>query len=67
MQALDAPLGPGNLFRRPGACYPALRRLPGRDSHPPARYSLQTPDRSYFERLRQDTPWPQHSARHALV
>jgi Toprim domain-containing protein len=33
-RALDAPLGRRSLLRSGGACYPALRCLPGRDSHP---------------------------------
>src|SRR5882672_3446254 len=32
--AFDAPLGPNASRLRAGACYRALRRLPGRDSHP---------------------------------
>jgi len=40
MEALDAPLGTGALLLRPGACYRALRRLPGRDLHPQARCSV---------------------------
>ncbi|TCM51386.1 hypothetical protein [Kribbella sp. VKM Ac-2568] len=32
-QALDTPLSPPPLDDEPGAYYPALRYLPGRDSH----------------------------------
>ena len=40
-EALDTPLSPPTSPRRTGACYPALRRLPGRDSHPLACHSFQ--------------------------
>ena len=33
-EALDAPLGPAESLLPLGACYPALRRLAGRDFHP---------------------------------
>src|ERR1041385_5406009 len=31
--AFDAPLGPSAFLPQPGACYRALRRLPGQDLH----------------------------------
>ena len=39
VEALDAPLGTRGSLPAPGACYPALRCLPGRDSHPLDRCS----------------------------
>ena len=44
----------------PGACYPALRRLPGRDLHPLEKRSVQTmprPPSATVVRLRHDAPW----------
>jgi hypothetical protein len=49
----------------PGACYPALRRLPGRDSHPLEKRSVNYPalglkaDRRVS---RHDAPWSKSSA-----
>jgi hypothetical protein len=39
LEAFDIPLRRRNLFRSTGICYPALRRLPGRDSHPLEKHS----------------------------
>jgi hypothetical protein len=53
-ETLDTPLGPRDSHPAPGVCYPALRRLPGRDLHP-----LETNDpmgalaRSHHH----DAPW----------
>src|SRR6185436_17726497 len=41
--AFDAPLWPAASRPSAGACYRALRCLPGRDSHPPARWSTYVP------------------------
>jgi len=38
---LDTPLSPAASPRRTGACYPALRYLPGRDFHPLVQSNLQ--------------------------
>lgn len=38
-RAFDTPLGPADLSSKPGVCYPAHRRLPGRDFHPWERCS----------------------------
>ena len=59
-RALDAPLGLQGLPRQPGACYPALRRLPGRDSHPLDMRSMQQPLLALAgsaEPLLRDAPW----------
>ena len=55
---------PGSL-PEPGPCYPALRRLPGRDSHPLDRRSETTspPPRAagVGDRHRHGAPWPEPS------
>jgi hypothetical protein len=48
----------------PSVCYPALRRLPGRDSHPLDRHSVTPvsrplPGRGF--RRRHDAPWAETS------
>ena len=58
-RALDAPLGHEGLPSIPGACYPAHRRLPGRDLHPLEKRSEQRTClfQSQFERpSRHDAP-----------
>lgn len=55
-QASDTPLGTGTSRLRPGVCYPALRRLPGRDLHPLEQYRM----RYRYQRKPislQDAPW----------
>jgi len=56
VEACDAPLGHRGLPPMPGACYPALRRLPGRDSHPLESCSSQTVARTDAHRLLHDAP-----------
>ncbi len=53
VEAFDTPLGPGPLGPNLGACYRALRRLPGRDLHPLDLCS----GKPIASRLRQDATW----------
>src|SRR5258708_7803644 len=50
-QAFDTPLWPPESLPTTGVCYRALRRLPGRISHP------------LEQRVFQDAPWPESSTR----
>ena len=59
-RAFDAPLGREGLPSSPGACYPALRRLPGRDLHPLETCSVRHRASSLLGLclpLRHDAPW----------
>jgi len=40
-EAVDVPLGTRGSLPAPGTCYPALRRLPGRDFHPLEKCSVK--------------------------
>src|SRR5205823_3943967 len=55
-EALAAPLGTQGSLPLPGACYPALRRLPRRDLHPLEKRSVKifVPSDAH---LRHDAPW----------
>jgi len=58
-QALDTPLAVERSHAPRGACFPALRRLPGRDSHPRSRCSLNSHARRIAPScviVRQDAP-----------
>jgi hypothetical protein len=65
-QAFDAPLWPGESLPPTGACYRALRRLPGRISHPLEQHVFQdAPCLLYYcralrrrVRWRRRTPFP---------
>lgn len=61
VEAFDAPLGPRGLPHQSGACYRALRRLPGRDSHPLETCSLRSlpyPANGARDRARHGAPCP---------
>ncbi|ATB46429.1 hypothetical protein MYMAC_002027 [Corallococcus macrosporus DSM 14697] len=53
MEAFDAPLWPAASRRSAGACYRALRCLPGRDFHPPVWWSMDV----LLLLVLQDAPW----------
>src|SRR5262249_29500626 len=60
-RAFGAPLGRQDLSRTAGACFPALRRLPGRDWYPLERRSVKPPGHPLPRlpvRPRHDAPCP---------
>src|SRR6266536_1822826 len=56
VEALDAPLGTRRSLPAPGACYPALRCLPGRDSHPLDQCSARAIAHVGYGRSLEDAP-----------